>query len=248
MRRLIFWGCLPLAITQAMRVRRTAPRFAGASGPNSGIVEHTGDATEQTNKPARTLIVIGDSVAAGVGASTHRQALVGQTALHLTSRLQSDIAWHAIGQIGASTQQISNQLVRQLPRSSVDFFVISAGVNDVTSLTNTRNFRGAVSTLLGQLHAHSPQAIIAVAGLPPMQSFPLLPQPLRALMGLRAKILNAVMQAAIAGHAQAIFVPVEFDPRPDSFAGDGFHPSEASYQEFGRVIAEALVDRGKAQQ
>ncbi len=238
MRRWLFWGLLPLALPQALWVRRTAPRFAGASGPSVGITDNSEGLADQT----RSLMVIGDSVAAGIGASSHQHSLVGQTAQHLALTLQATIQWRALGKIGATTQQIADQLLPQLPSHAIDFFVVSAGVNDVTSLTTRRRFGKALKQLLTALQLHSPQSIIAVAGLPPFQRFPLLPQPLRTLMGMRGKLLNSVMQEIILNQSRIVFVPVDFDAGPDRFAADGFHPSERSYQDFGQAMAVALTD------
>ena len=71
MRSIIFWGLLPFILPQAIYVRKTAPRFAGAAGPRRGAAG-TGKNYD--------LIAIGDSIIAGVGAKTLAKALVGQTA------------------------------------------------------------------------------------------------------------------------------------------------------------------------
>ena len=39
----------------------------------------------------------------------------------------------------------------------------------------------------------------------------------------------------------AVHVPLDFDPDPEEFAGDGYHPSEESYSKFGRRMADRLL-------
>ena len=63
------------------------------------------------------------------------------------------------------------------------------------------------------LQAHSSQAAIVILGLPPMQRFPLLPQPL----------------------------PLKFEARSQDFSGDGYHPSEQSYAVLGLWVADAIL-------
>ena len=39
----------------------------------------------------------------------------------------------------------------------------------------------------------------------------------------------------------SLHIPLDFEPDPDKFAADGYHPSEDSYAEFGRHVAERLI-------
>lgn len=232
MRRFVFWGLLPFVIPQALRLRRTAPRFKGAQGEPKGVVG-TG--------PRRHLIAIGDSIIAGVGASQFSHAMVGRTAEFLATGIDSQIAWQALGKIGIRTQGVVERLLPQLPPEPVDFFLVSAGVNDVTSLTKSAQWLKHLTRLLQGLSAHSPHAVIAVAGMPPMQTFPLLPQPLRTLLGTRSKIFDDALVQCLVSHPQAVHVPIEFEPHPAKFSADGFHPSEASYVDFGKAMARGII-------
>jgi hypothetical protein len=83
--------------------------------------------------------------------------------------------------------------------------------------------------------------VIAVSGIPPLRGFPLLPHPLRALFGLRGESFDDVMKAVIEEHANVVHVPLDFDPTPDKFSADGFHPSESSYREFGKGMGLAML-------
>ena len=85
---------------------------------------------------------------------------------------------------------------------------------------------------------------MAINGLPPLGLFPLLPQPLRAVLGLRAAIFNRELAQAVAGMRGAVFVPVEFDAEPDSFADDGFHPSAVSYGLLAEHVAATILETG----
>ena len=88
MRSALFWSSLPFLLPQALYVRQTAPRFAPAAGPTSGAV---GEGTQ------RTLLAIGDSIVAGVGASELPKAMVGQTASALATSLECRVNWQALG-------------------------------------------------------------------------------------------------------------------------------------------------------
>lgn len=234
MRDLLFWSALPFVLPQALAVRRRAPRFAGPSCEPQGRVP--GD------RPVH-LLGIGDSVMAGVGAATLERALVGRTAGLLADALGTGVDWACAGRIGATSDGIARQLVPLLPARAADFIVVSTGVNDITSLATLARWRQSLATLLDGLVAHSPQAVIAVAGIPPLQHFPLLPQPLRALMGLRADSFNRAAPEVIAGYPTATHVAVQFAASDEAFAADGFHPSETSHDALARMVVAAMLLR-----
>ncbi|MGD2099666.1 MAG: SGNH/GDSL hydrolase family protein [Desulfobacterales bacterium] len=237
MRNIIFWGLFPFILPQAIYVRKTAPRFAGAAGPRRG--------TAGSGKN-NMLIAIGDSIIAGVGATTLAKALVGQTAEKLSFLLGCKITWEAIGSIGAVSHQVIEQLVPQLPDKPPDFMVVSVGVNDATSLASVARWRQNLAKLLDVLCAYAPAAIIAVAGIPPLRGFPILPQPMRALFGIRGETFDSIARDEISRHEKAIHVPLDFEPEPHMFSADGFHPSEESYQEFGEMMAKCIAAKLEA--
>ena len=232
LRSVLFWGSVPLVGLQALRVRRRAPRFAGAGGPAEGA-EGAGS--------ARRLVAIGDSIIAGVGAAALSEALVGQTARALAETLPARVEWIARGRIGANAGQALRELLPELPAAPADFFLVSVGVNDVTSLSTRAAWRRNLDALLAALRAHSPEAIIAMVGVPPMRRFPLLPQPLRALLGLRAEQFDGIARRVIENHPRALYLPLDIDPSPDQFAADGYHPSQESYGALGRAMAARIA-------
>lgn len=234
MRNVLFWGVFPFLVPQALYVRQTAPRFAPAGGPTEGACGDGG--------PVR-LLALGDSIIAGVGATTLSRALVGQTAVALAEALESRISWRALGVSGYTSEKILARLIPQLPDAAFDYVIVSVGVNDITGLTTLRRWRLNLSRLLETLRSHSPDAVIALAGMPPLHSFPLLPQPLRATFGLRARSFDDVARSLIDDYPDTVHVPIDFEPDPRKFSPDGYHPSEESYAEFGRSMADALLRR-----
>ena len=232
LKSLLFWIVFPLLIPQALYVRRTAPRFEPARGAAAGSV---GDG-EQVR-----LLAIGDSIIAGVGASDFSKALVGQTAMALATSRRCCVSWQALGVSGYDSGEVLEQLVPTLPGMHFDFIIVSVGVNDITGLTPIRKWYRNLSVLLDKLEAHSPDAMIAVTGIPPLHGFPLLPQPLRATLGLRARSFDEVAREVTGRRKNSRHIPVDFEPDTHRFALDGYHPSEDSYCEFGRHIADELL-------
>lgn len=232
MKNLLFWIVFPFLVPQALYVRRTALRFAAAGGPAKGSV---GDGEEIR------LLAIGDSIIAGVGATTLWRALVGQTASALASSRNCCVAWQALGVSGYNSTKVLQRLVPALPGVAFKYIIVSVGVNDITGLTTLREWRHNLSLLLEKLHAHSPDAVIAVAGIPPLHLFPLLPQPLRAAFAMRGRSFDDVARKVVERDKNSLYVPLNFEPDASQFAADGYHPSEDSYAEFGRHMADKLL-------
>lgn len=231
---MLFWSALPFLAPQALYVKKTAPRFAGAAGPGDGSVG-SGDSLR--------LLAIGDSIIAGVGASDLSRALVGQTAASLSSRLGRQVNWRAHGYTGANSTRLLGQHMVSIDDLRADVIITSIGINDVTSMTTLPRWRSNLAALFDLLLARNDDAVIAFAGLPPLHGFPLLPQPLRSVLGLRATDFDRAAKDVISRYPQVIHVPVEFETTPDKFAGDGYHPNEASYVIFGESMAEKIVAR-----
>ncbi|MDJ0782578.1 MAG: SGNH/GDSL hydrolase family protein [Desulfosarcinaceae bacterium] len=234
LRILLFWALFPFVLPQALRLRQNAPRVTGAGGPKKGSMG--------SGKPLQ-LIAVGDSIISGVGAPVLAKALVGQTARQLSERLDARIHWAAYGGIGARSHKVLNQLLPRISETAADFIVLSVGVNDITALSRLSAWERQLEALLSTLADRFPDAVVAVAGIPPLGGFPLLPQPLRAVFGLRAVSFDIASRRIIARHPLAVHVPLDFDPHPDKFSPDGFHPSEESYAEFGHMVAQRIADR-----
>lgn len=229
---MLFWLAFPFLVPQALYVRRTAPRFAPAAGSPDGSVGEG----EQIR-----LLAVGDSIIAGVGAAELTRALVGQTATAIASSRNCHVSWHAFGRSGYDSAKILDRIVPVLPSAAFDYIIVSVGVNDITGLTPIRAWRRNLALLLRELRTRSPDALIAVAGIPPLHGFPLLPQPLRAVFGMRGRAFEEVALQVVGNCENVLHVPLDFEPDPSRFAPDGYHPSEASYAVFGRHMADRLL-------
>lgn len=181
------------------------------------------------------MLAVGDSIIAGVGAKTQEYALVGQVASRLSVSLRSHVNWQAAGQVGDTATDLNNRL-DQLPNHPIQIILLSVGVNDVTGLTSVSGWRRNLHRLLDRLQTQYPDARIVMAGLPPLQSFPLLPSPLRHLLGMRAQQLDRIAIEVIESKHRVHHVPVQFPDEGGRFANDGYHPSEQGYAEFADQI------------
>ncbi|MFG2003427.1 SGNH/GDSL hydrolase family protein [Spirillospora sp. NPDC048911] len=104
---MMFMLLAPILLVQARRTARNTPRLDPATGAETGVTKVGG-----TNpKPAFRLLVIGESTAAGVGASDHAEALPGFLADALRKHLRRSVAWSVTGKNGATVRRVITDLV-----------------------------------------------------------------------------------------------------------------------------------------
>jgi lysophospholipase L1-like esterase len=237
---LLFWSALPLLAPQAFWVRQRAPRFDGAQGSPTGRAEPA----VAVDVSARRLLGIGDSIIAGVGAREFEQGVVARAASRLAHALGAPVEWRAEGRIGADASEVIETLLPALPPEPQDVVLVSLGVNDCTGLVPLGRWKAGVLTLSHRLRSHSPKAQILFMGLPPLEGFPLLPWPLRTVLGSRAARLDEVLREAVGPLPGVFHVPVAFEPEPDKFCADGYHPNEASYDELAEGVVALILEQG----
>lgn len=214
--RIGFWLFLPLSAMQGLWLRHTAIRLPEAAGHRTGV---SGQGT------ALHLLAMGDSIIAGVGTGTVEHSLPVQFAQALATHRACRVHWRIEGANGADISQLRQRISQLDQDGKADVILISIGVNNVTRLSSTRQWRFQVNALVTELNRRWPQARVIFAGLPPMGRFPLPPQPLRFMLGQRAATLDAIAAKVISRQANMLHVPTDIDPERQAFCEDGFHPS-----------------------
>lgn len=217
----------PVLLAQAIQVRRRALVLPEAAGPRAGV---TGQG------PVLRLLIAGDSSAAGVGVATQAQALAG----HLVAALSADftVDWRLEARTGATTAQTLAHL-RGLDAGRFDVAVTALGVNDVTRQVPLRRWladQAAIADLLaGRMGVRAQWR----SGVPPLGLFPLLPRPLRDVLGAQARAFDAALARASTGPLRHLpFDDSRLDPA--MMAEDGFHPGAPIYAAWGQELALAI--------
>ncbi|WP_337080515.1 SGNH/GDSL hydrolase family protein [Acinetobacter pittii] len=222
---------LPVLFIQGTKVRKNTPRLLEASGERQGIVG---------NGRPLSLLILGDSAAAGVGVETQKDALSGAIISELQD--QYSIRWKLHAKTGDTTKQVF-QAVRHLEQQNYDVVVTSIGVNDVTKLTSASSWIKQQKQLFQYIQARFQPKLIIVSGVPPMQHFPALPNPLAWLFGKYAEQMNQVLDKWLESQNQFKFIQYDiehFQAMNLPMASDGFHPSKEIYAIWGQQVA-ALV-------
>jgi len=236
--RIAFWSLLPIAGIQGLALRKKALRLPPPPGNAFGLYgQH---AQSRFSLPIKVL-ALGDSIIAGIGATDQEQSLTAQFARALAQCTQKPVSWKATGSSGDNSFDLLARLESLKSEPPPDMVLISIGVNDVTALHSSRNWRANISSLCSQLGALWPEALIIFCGLPPMGKFPLPPQPLRFCMGLRAAYFDRIAAGLIDRHAGMMHIPTLIDPAEHDFCADGFHPSDSAYTSWGAEMAQRIT-------
>ncbi|HEV2220060.1 MAG TPA: SGNH/GDSL hydrolase family protein [Casimicrobiaceae bacterium] len=232
--RIFIYALFPVMFSQAFALRRHALSFLPPVGPQEGRIGR-GDPLH--------FLAIGDSIIAGVGARRIEQSTVAQVARFMSGRLSREVNWHAAGRIGASARDVRVDVVPGLPPRTFDAILVSVGVNDVLKFERSARYRRQLLKLLHELRKHSPGAVIACLGLPPLDEFPKLRRPLRWIVGMRVRRFDQVARDALERVPDIVHIPVRFSPRAEMFSDDGLHPSETSQRRLAKIVAGVMTPR-----
>jgi lysophospholipase L1-like esterase len=218
----------PLMLCQGAYVRCVTPKLPEAEGLREGLA---GEGN------LLRLLVLGDSAAAGVGVSSQEDALAGHMAAALRGKFQ--VQWKLEARTGATTRS-AVQRIREMPADKFDAVVVSLGVNDVTSGRRVSAWLAEINELAGLLRVKFGAAFILFSGLPPMHSFPALPQPLRWYLGARARMFDRGLRLWTLTQPNCEHMRPPGSSYAGMMAADGFHPGPAMYALWGAEAARRI--------
>lgn len=228
----------PLLVVQAITTRRRALVLPEADGPRDGSTEGV------EGEPLR-LLVAGDSSAAGVGVARQDDAVTGHLVRALQRRTGRPIAWSLRARSGLTTRGIHRLLEADPPRP-VDVAVVISGVNDVVDQVGAGRALRNRAALADWLLTRGLARHVVYAPLPPIDHFPLLPEPLRRVLGGDARRHDRALAGWAATRRDVSHASFEIALDRESMASDGFHPGEPVYRACGEGLAEhvaGILDR-----
>ena len=224
-------GLAPLLVAQGRYVRRVTPRLPEPPGARAG----SAGAGRRLS-----VLIVGDSSAAGVGVLTQEEAISGQLVSQL--RPTFHVHWTLRAQTGYAIGEVVENL-ETAPAETFDVALISVGVNDVTGRTKSKRWNTEHARLIGLLKAKFGVQHVLLSSLPPMHRFPALPQPLRWYLGLRARQLNNMLRKIADADDQCELLEMDVPFESRYMAADGFHPGALAYSAWGRRAAGAIRRR-----
>lgn len=222
---------LPALLIQGRQVKKNTPRLPEPEGMREGV---TGHGTELS------ILILGDSAAAGVGVLTQHDALLGGILAELAS--QYKIHWKLEAKSGNTSDQVI-KVVQALASQHFDVVVTSVGVNDVTRLISAQKWIKKQQKLYQLIQQKFSPKLILAAGVPPMHMFPALPNPLAWLFGQYAKNMNHQFLKFVKNKPNLQWIEYDIQKYQHlnlPMASDGFHPSKEIYSIWAKEVADKI--------
>ncbi len=234
----------PLLAVQGLQVRRKALDLPEADGPRDGMCVPPAGRL-RSGEPLR-LLVVGDSSAAGVGVAHQRDALASQVAATLADELGRPVRWQLVARTGNTALEALAQL-RESELAPADILLSAVGVNDVVRQVPPSRTLEQLQALHAEAVARAGVRYWLQSGLPPMHQFPLLPSPLRWLLGSQAELLNQELLESLGDQRDRALRRLPSALRCDAdnglMAEDGFHPGPRGYALWGEALGQFLARR-----
>jgi lysophospholipase L1-like esterase len=210
--------------------------------PSHPPLEISGTIGPEEGEPL-TLVVLGDSSVAGVGADAAEDTLTYGVAKALSDQYR--VSLHALGVSGSRLANVVDQQLPQLEGLEADIVLVCVGTNDVTHGTTIREARRQLRLLVEGLARVVPDAKVIVSGLPPAETSTAFHRPLRDLLGFRALLFTRLYRAELAPHGISVFdiaklTKSAFHGKREMFSADRFHPSSAGYAFLGTIYGGAV--------
>lgn len=191
------------------------------------------------------LLMLGDSIAAGLGAETPRQTPGARLGRKLARRTGRAVRLTTAAVVGSETSALAQQIDGLRTGYRPDVAVIVVGGNDVTHRIPTATSTAQLAEAIDRLRDLG--AAVVVGTCPDLGALRPVPQPLRAL-GSRASRLLAEAQRVVAlehgAHAVSLAAVVGpfFITNPDEmFSLDRFHPSAQGYKRTANALLPSVL-------
>ncbi|SEC42997.1 Lysophospholipase L1 [Nocardioides exalbidus] len=233
------YGARELLQRQAAQARRAIGKPLGEQAPSAD--RHY---KKKYGEPV-DLLVLGDSVAAGLGAEKPKHTLGGRLARGIAREAGRSVRLRTAAVVGSESSMLAGQLA-SLPASyRPHVAVIVVGGNDVTHRVpvseSVRHLADAIDELRGR------GAEVVVGTCPDLGALRPVPQPLRAL-GSRASRQLAAAQRSTALQRGARVVSLAhvvgpfFITNPEEmFSLDRFHPSAHGYKRTAKAMLPSVL-------
>lgn len=192
------------------------------------------------------LLILGDSIAAGLGAERRKDTLGARLAKGLARRTRRPVRLRTGAVVGAESSDLLRQLDALPDHYRADAAVVIVGGNDITHRipvsTSIEHLSGALERLSDQ------GAAVVVGTCPDLGALRPVPQPLRALGSrLSRQLAHAQARAAADAGATAVSLrravgPFFFSNPEEMFSLDRFHPSALGYRRTAEALLPAVAE------
>jgi len=191
------------------------------------------------------LLLLGDSVAAGLGAEKPKHTLGGRLARGIAVNAERSVRLRTAAVVGSESSMLAAQLASLPPAYRPDVAVVVVGGNDVTHRVPVAESVRHLAEAIDHLRARGAEVVVGTC--PDLGALRPVPQPLRAL-GSRASRQLADAQRAVALERGARVVSLAHVVGPffitnpgEMFSLDRFHPSAHGYKRTAKAMLPSVL-------
>jgi lysophospholipase L1-like esterase len=188
------------------------------------------------------VVVLGDSIAFGTGASRSEDTLGSRLAAALTGD-GFDVDLRVLAVPGAVSAQLASQ-VRRAEQLAPDLAVVVIGANDLARFVPADQAAADLAAAVTVLRAGGSDVVVVPA--PDMSMVPFVPPAFRPAVQAACRLLQHRQErAAEAAGASVAHVAAEmagaFAADPAMFSADRFHPSSAGYASIAAALTPHVL-------
>jgi lysophospholipase L1-like esterase len=202
------------------------------------LVDRTAGYQKNTDNFDKSLLVLGDSTAVGVGTNKSEESI--------PALLANDIGATYVENKAVSGSVVAD-IETQLQNLSQDYYeviLIQIGGNDIVARHNVKETGEVLGNILKKLPNHD-RVLVLMCG--DVGTAPIIPWYLRSYYSRKNSEFHAVFEEVVAGAGGQyvnLFIPRAQDPFVHDpkkyFAADSFHPSAAGYAVWYSILKEQL--------
>lgn len=181
-----------------------------------------------------SLLIIGESTVAGVGASSPKTTFAAN--IDLLSFNEFEI--HNIGKNGLRAGKLKGLLMDNPAARELSFTnaIVMIGANDCFKLTPPKKFSKDLEMFLQFLILEKGVNKIIIPMVPPVHVFPAIPGLLRFFMRIHRYLLTSEITSLSQKISTLHFDPSKQDFTGEFFAEDGIHPSDLGYSMMAKSV------------
>ena len=191
------------------------------------------------------LVVLGDSIAAGLGADAPKHTLGGGLSRRVAKKTGRAVRLRTAAVVGSESSVLAQQLAGLPASYRPDVAVIVVGGNDVTHRVPTAESVRHLTEAIDALRARGAEVVVGTC--PDLGALRPVPQPLRSLGSRASRQLAAAQRdAALRAGARAVSLAHVVGPffitNPDEmFSLDRFHPSTHGYKRTAKAMLPSVL-------
>lgn len=180
------------------------------------------------DKNVKNILIIGESTAAGVGASAEENTFAAQV------YRQSNKAFNIynLGRNGLIAEKLKRLLAhgkQEIPEK-FEFAIILIGANDCFKFTPPARFKNQLMGFIQLLQNEKSIQKIIIPSIAPVQHFPSIPGIMRFFLGMHRSILTRELKSLQKKIPNLDFNNFKFEMSSELLASDGIHPSDKGYE------------------